>query len=67
MEPKVDNPSIHMVDVNMANTKSKVIKKYVFKDKKPIKKKFATNWEEAQKLQQSFVKTVQEIQAKDPS
>jgi hypothetical protein len=26
VEPKVSNPSIHMVDVNMAITKSKVIK-----------------------------------------
>jgi hypothetical protein len=40
VEPKVSNPSIHMVDVNMAITMSKVTKKHVFKDKKPINKKF---------------------------
>jgi hypothetical protein len=33
VEPKVVDPSIHMVDVNMAITKSKVIEKHVFKDK----------------------------------
>jgi hypothetical protein len=39
VEPKVSNPPIHMVDVNMAITKSKVTEEYVFKDRKPIKKK----------------------------
>jgi hypothetical protein len=39
VESKVSNPSVHMVDVNMAITKSKVTKEYVFKDKEPIKKK----------------------------
>jgi hypothetical protein len=43
VEPKVSNPLVHMVDVNMAITKSKVIKKQVFKDKEPIKKKFVVN------------------------
>jgi hypothetical protein len=33
MEPKVANPSIHIVDVNMAITKIKVIEEQVFKDK----------------------------------
>ncbi len=33
VEPKVSNPSIHMVDVNMAITKNKVTKKHVFKDR----------------------------------
>jgi hypothetical protein len=32
LEPKIANPSIHIVDVNMAITKSKVIKEQVFKD-----------------------------------
>jgi hypothetical protein len=41
VEPKVSNPSVHMVDVSMAITKSKVTEERVFKDKKPIKKKFA--------------------------
>jgi hypothetical protein len=49
VEPKVSNPSNHMVDVNMAITKNKVTKEGVFKD--GIKKKFATNWEEEQKPQ----------------
>jgi hypothetical protein len=43
VEPKVSNPLIHMVDVNMAITRSKVTKKHVFKDKKPIKMKFVAN------------------------
>ncbi len=55
-----------MMDVNMAITRSKVTKEQVFKDRKPIKKKFATNWEEEQRLQQSFVKTIQEMQVEDP-
>jgi len=46
VEPKVSNPSFHMVDVNMAITKSKVIKKHAFKDRKLIKKKFVVYWEE---------------------
>jgi hypothetical protein len=50
VEPKVSKPSIHMVDVNMAITGSKVIEEHVFKDRKPINKKFATNWEEEQRL-----------------
>jgi hypothetical protein len=41
VEPKVSNPLIHMVDVNMAITRSKVTEEHVFKDKKPIKMKFA--------------------------
>jgi len=46
VKPKISNPSIHMVDVNMAITRSKVTEKHMFKDKKPIKKKYAINWEE---------------------
>jgi len=46
MEPKVANPSVHIMDVNMAITKRKVIENQVFKDKEPIKKKFAIGWEE---------------------
>ncbi len=48
VEPKVANPSIHIVDVNMAITKSKVIEKQVFKNREPFKKKFAIDWEEEQ-------------------
>jgi hypothetical protein len=51
IEPKVLNPLVHMVDVNMAITESKVTKKHVFKDKEPIKKKFVANWEKKQRLQ----------------
>jgi len=47
-----------MVDVNVAITMNKVIEKQVFKDKKPIKKKFVANWEEEKKLQQCFVETI---------
>jgi len=50
VEPKVVNPLFHMVDVNMAITKSKVTKEHVFKDKEPIKKKSIVDWEEKQKL-----------------
>jgi hypothetical protein len=45
VEPKVVNPLVHIVDVNITITKRKVIKKQVFKDKKPIKKKFVVGWE----------------------
>jgi hypothetical protein len=57
VEHKVSNPSIHMVDVNMAITRSKVTEEHVFKDREPIKFFFAANWEEKQRLQQYFVKT----------
>jgi hypothetical protein len=43
VEPKVSNPLVHMVDVNMAITRSKVIEEQMFKDKKPIKKKFVAD------------------------
>jgi hypothetical protein len=58
VEPKVTNPSIHVMGVNMVITKSKVTEKQVFKDKEPFQKKFTTNWEEEQRLQQYFVKTI---------
>jgi len=50
VEPKVVNPLVHVVDVNMAITKKKVTKEQMFKDKEPIKKKLPTNWEEEHKL-----------------
>ncbi len=43
VEPKVANLLAHIVDVNMAITKSKVTKKWVFKDKELIKKKFVVD------------------------
>jgi hypothetical protein len=43
VEPKVVNPLFHMVDVNMAITRSKVTEKHVFKDREPIKKKSSAN------------------------
>ncbi len=55
-----------MVDVNMAITRNNVIEEYVFKDIKPIKKKLAHKQEGEQRLQQTFVKTIQEMQTKDP-
>jgi hypothetical protein len=61
VKPKVSNPSIHMVDVNMAITKSKVTEEQLFEDKKPIKNKYVVHWEKEQRLQQSFVKTTQEM------
>jgi hypothetical protein len=38
----------------------------LFKDTKLIKKKSVAGWEEEKKLQQYFIKTIQEIQAEDP-
>jgi hypothetical protein len=38
----------------------RLLKKQVFKDRKPIKKSIA-DWEEEQRLQQSFVKTIHEM------
>ncbi len=35
VKPKVANPLVHMVDVNMAITRSKVIEQCVFKDREP--------------------------------
>jgi hypothetical protein len=49
VKPKVSNPSVHMVDVNMAITKSKVTEEQLFKDKKPIKNKYVVDWEEEHK------------------
>jgi hypothetical protein len=43
VEPKVINPLVYVVDVNMAITRNKVIEEQVFKDKKPSKKKFVAN------------------------
>jgi hypothetical protein len=34
------------MDVNMTITKSKVTKEPMFKDRKPINKKFVVDWEE---------------------
>jgi hypothetical protein len=51
VKPKVSNPLVHMVDVNMAITRSKVTEEHVFKDRKSIKKKFVVDWEEKLKLQ----------------
>jgi hypothetical protein len=43
VEPKVVNPLVHVVDVNMAITRTKVIEEQMFKDRKPIMKKYVTN------------------------
>jgi hypothetical protein len=58
IEPKVLNPLVHMVDVNMAITERTVNTKHVFKDKEPIKKKFVADWEKKQRLQQSFINII---------
>jgi hypothetical protein len=50
VEPKVLNPLVHMVDVNMAITRSKVIEEHVFKDIELIKKRSIANWEGEQIL-----------------
>jgi hypothetical protein len=42
VKPKVANPLVHMMDVNMAITRSKIIKEQMFKDRKPIKNKYVT-------------------------
>jgi hypothetical protein len=38
--------------------RSKVIEEQMFKDKEPIKKQFVVDWQEEQRLQQYFVKTI---------
>jgi hypothetical protein len=43
VEPKVSNPLVHMVDMNMATIRNEVIEEHVFKDRKPIKKKYVPN------------------------
>jgi hypothetical protein len=45
VKQKVSNPLVHMVDAKYDFTRSKVTKEQVFKDKKPIKKKFVVDWE----------------------
>jgi hypothetical protein len=40
VESKVLNPLVHIMDVNKTITRNKVIKKQVFKDRKPIKNNF---------------------------
>jgi hypothetical protein len=46
VEPKVANPLVHIMDVDMAITKIKIIEKQVFKDKELIKKESVVEWEE---------------------
>jgi len=46
VEPKVSNPSVHMMDVNIAITSNKVTEEHVFKDSEPIKKESIVNLEE---------------------
>jgi hypothetical protein len=50
-----------MVDVNMAITRSKVTEEKVFKDKELIRKKSIVDWEEDQRLQQTFINTIKEM------
>jgi hypothetical protein len=51
IEPKVSNPSVHMVDVNMAITRNKVIEKHLALGfREPIKKKSIVDWEEEHNL-----------------
>jgi hypothetical protein len=66
VEPKVVNPLVHAMDVNMVITKSKGTEEQMFKNRYLIKKKSTTEWEEEQSLQKYFVKTTHEMQAKDP-
>ncbi len=66
VEPKVANPLGHIMDVNMAITRSKVTKEQVFKDIEPIKKKSTIDLEEEQRLQHCCIKIIQEMQIKEP-
>jgi hypothetical protein len=43
VEPKVINPLVHAMDVNMVIIRSKVIEELVFKDRKPSKKKIVVD------------------------
>jgi hypothetical protein len=45
VEPKVVNPLVHVVDINMTITKSKVIEKQMFKNRELINKIFVVDWE----------------------
>jgi hypothetical protein len=45
VEPKVVNPLVHVVDINMTITKSKVIEKQMFKNRELINKNFVVDWE----------------------
>jgi hypothetical protein len=45
VELKVVDPSVHVMDVNVTITKSKVTEKKMFKDREPINKKFVVDWE----------------------
>ncbi len=44
-KPYVVNPSIHVVDINMAITRGKVTEEQMFTDKELSKKKCAIDWE----------------------
>jgi hypothetical protein len=45
VEPKIVNPLVHVVDINMTITKSKVIEKQMFKNRELINKNFVVDWE----------------------
>jgi hypothetical protein len=50
VDPKVVNPLVHVMDLNMAIIKNKVTEEQVFKDREPIKKKFVVDWKEKHRL-----------------
>jgi hypothetical protein len=52
--------NVNVVDVNVT-TRSKVIKKQVFENRKPRKTNNDVNWEKEEQLKKSMVETIQHI------
>jgi hypothetical protein len=57
-EVKVIIALVNMVDTN-ATTQSGASEKQMFKNQKPRKNKFTTNWEVEERLKRSMVETIQ--------
>ncbi len=65
VEPKVANPLVHIMDVNMAITRARLLNNRCPRIESQSRKIDAKQKKE-QRLQQSFMKILQEMQAKDP-
>jgi hypothetical protein len=56
-EVKAITAFVNMVDVNVT-IQNKASEKQVFKDRKPMKNKFATDWEVEERLKRFMVETI---------
>ncbi len=65
VETQIITADVNVVDINVT-TRSKVIKKHVFKDKEPRKVKNAIDWEKEEQLKKSMMETIQQIQKTKP-